>query len=381
MRTRSIHLFAHYLTFAGLLLAAPSIGHADLADLFQPGLPDWVSSTSSDDRSTDAWGQVDCTPAMLGDTFVGLLDINTDNDGILSAGRIPFPGGSNRLVIARNNSALVRDRVYVAYEHTTGALSASSQSVMSNNASLDRTILGLEKVFLDGQASLEIRLPFAAQRDFTFNRFSIQSDGEFGNVGLIGKLQIAKTERHAVSAGLAVQLPTGGDINGEFDSRTFIIENDAVIVSPFLAFVAAPDSKWFYQGFAQADFAAKGNTFSGLGQSTEFDTQSLLRLSGGGGRWFFRKNHGLLRGLAGLAELHFTTTLEDSDSTTLLNLQTASAQTLSNAAGHQSVLNLTSGLHLELPGKANARVGVNVPLLDDQRFHDATVMVQVNIPL
>jgi hypothetical protein len=140
MRTRFIHLTAHCLTFAGLVLAAPSVGHAELADLFQPGLPDWVSSMSSDDRPSDCWGPVDCTPAMLGDTFVGLLDINTDNDGILSAGRIPFPGGSNRLVIARNNSALVRDRFYVAYEHTTGALSASNQTVMSNNASLDRTI-------------------------------------------------------------------------------------------------------------------------------------------------------------------------------------------------------------------------------------------------
>jgi hypothetical protein len=201
---------------------------------------------------------------------------------------------------------------------------------------------------------------------------------------LIGKLLLAKTERRAVSAGLAVQLPTGGDITGQFDGNAFTIENDAVIVSPFLAFVATPDSNRFYQGFAQADFAAKGNTFSGLGKSTEFDGQSLLRLSGGGGgRWFFRKNHGLLRGLAGLAELHFTTTLEDSDSATLdnLNLNLASSQTLSNAAGHQSVLNLTSGLHLELPGKANARVGVNVALRGGQHFHDATLMVQVNLPL
>tara|TARA_R110002072_G_scaffold179059_1_gene335092 strand:- start:166104 stop:167054 length:951 start_codon:yes stop_codon:yes gene_type:complete len=316
---------------------------------------------------------------MLGDTFVSLLDINTDNDGILSAARIPFPGGSNRLVIARNNSALVRDRFYLAYEHTTGALNASSQTTMSNGANLDRTILGLEKVFLDGQASLEVRLPFAAQRDFTFNRFSIQSDGEFGNVGLIGKLQIVKTENKVVSAGIGLQLPTGGDVNGEFDGVIFAIENDAVVVSPFLAFAATPDSNWFYQGFAQTDFIAKGNTFSGLGQSSEFHSQSLLRLSGGGGRWFFRKNHGLLRGLAGLAELHFTTTLEDSDSTTLVSM--ARAQALSNADGHQSVLNLTSGLHLELPGSANARVGVNVPLRDHQRFHDATLMVQVNIPL
>ena len=242
---------------------------------------------------------------MFGDKFVGLLDIHTDNDGILSSARIPFPGGSNRLVIARNNSDLVRDRFYVAYEHTTGAMSASSQTATSANASLDRTILGLEKVFLDGQASLEIRLPFAAQQDFTFNRFSTQSDGEFGNIALISKLQLVKTQNKVISTGIAVQLPTGRDVTGEFDGRAFTIKNDAVIISPFMAFAAASDdSNWFWQGFAQTDYYAKGNTFSGLGQS-------VLRLSGGGGRWIFRKNDGLLRGLAGIAELHFTSTLED----------------------------------------------------------------------
>lgn len=319
---------------------------------------------------------------MFGDTFVGLLDVATDNDGVMGGARIPFPGGSNRLVIARNNSALTRDRFYVAYEHTTGAMSASSQAASITNASLDRTILGLEKTFFDDQASLEIRLPFAAQRDFRFNRFSIQSDGEFGNVALIGKLQLVKTRHRVISTGIAVQLPTGGDISGEFDGNAFTIENDAVVISPFLAFASASDcSNWFWQGFAQTDYYAKGNTFSGLGQSVEYDGQSLLRLSGGGGRWFFRKNNGLLRGLAGIVELHFTSTLDEADSTTFLNIPTASAQTLSNVDGYQNILNLTSGLHLELPGNANARVGVNVPLRGNERFHDATLMVQVNIGL
>ncbi len=382
MTRRSVLSTIPFVAVFGVLLASPSDGFADLSQVFRPGLPDWVSSPGGDECQQECWGPVDCTPTMFGDTFVGLLDVNTDNDGILGAARIPFPGGSNRLVIARNNSALVRDRFYVAYEHTTGAMSASSQSTSSTDASLDRTILGLEKAFLDGRASIEVRLPFAAQRDFRFNRFSIQSDGEFGNVGLIGKLQLVKTRNKVFSTGIAILLPTGGDISGEFDGNAFTIENDAIVISPFLAFASAAEgSDWFWQGFAQTDYYARGNTFSGLGQSVEHDRQSLLRLSGGGGRWFFRKNDGLLRGLAGIAELHFTSTLDEADSATFLNIPSASAQTLSNVDGYQNVLNLTSGLHLELPGKANARVGVNVPLRGDERFHDATLMVQVNIPL
>lgn len=118
----------------------------------------------------------------------------------------------------------------------------------------------------------------------------------------------------------------------------------------------------------------------GFGETVDYDSQSLLRLSVGGGRWFFHKNHGLLRGMAGIAELHFTSTLEDPDTAVILNVPMAKTQTLTNAAGNESILNLTSGLHIELPGNANARVGVNVPLLDD-RFHDATLMVQLNIGL
>jgi hypothetical protein len=192
MRTRSVRLSVRSFAVVGLLLLAPSAGFADLSVPLISSLPDWVSLTANKDRSPDYRGPVDGTPAMFGDTFVGLLDINTDNDGIRSAARIPFSGGSNRLVIARSNSDLVRDRFYVAYEHTTGSLSASSQAVTSSGASLDRTFLGLEKTFLDGQASVEVRLPFAAQRDFTFDRFSIQSDGVLGNVGLIGEVGIVE---------------------------------------------------------------------------------------------------------------------------------------------------------------------------------------------
>jgi hypothetical protein len=73
MRTRFIHLTSHCLTLAGLLLAAPRVGHADLTDLFQPGLPDWVSSMASDAGPSDCWGPVDCTstPTTTASSLLG----------------------------------------------------------------------------------------------------------------------------------------------------------------------------------------------------------------------------------------------------------------------------------------------------------------------
>lgn len=380
MRTVPFRSLVTTLLTGLLALTSACTAYADLEGLFHSGQTDWVTTSSTDDSCCSCCGPVDCTPEMFGDTFVGLLDIATDNDGIMSSARIPFPGGSNRLVIANNNSALIQDRFYVTVDHTTGSLSATSQGVSNNGASLDRTTLSIEKSFFDGMASLEVRVPFAAERRFTFNRFSIRNDGEFGNVSLIGKLQLSKSACKAVSAGVAVQLPTGGDIIGDYDGSQFTIENDAVYISPFVAFAATPDQNWFYQGFGQLDFAVKGNTLSGAGLSTEYDNQSLLRLSLGGGRWLFRRNCGLFRGLAGIAELHYTSTLEDADTVTQVNpMNISRIQVLTNSRNREDVLNLTSGLHLDLSDNANARVGVNVPLRDDQRFHDATLMVQVNI--
>ena len=381
MRTLSFRNAVMPVLFAVAALNLPTAARADLGWLFPSGSADWLSLKPIEDIQPARFSPVERTPEMFGDTFIGLLDVYTDNDGIESTAHLPFPGGSNRLVIANNNSALIQDRFYVTFDHVQGSLSATSQSASINGASLDRTTLGIEKSFFDQRFSLEVRLPFAAERDFTFSRFSVQNDGQFGNIGLISKLQLWKNESTVTSAGVAVQIPTGGDITGEFDGSRFTIENDAVYVSPFVAFATTPGNNWFYQGFGQIDVSASGNTFSGQGVSGEYDNQSLLRLSLGGGRWFFQRDDGLFRGLAGIAELHYTSTLEDSDPIVHANMMTARTQILSNTRNREDILNLTSGLHLELPGNANARVGVNVPLRDEQRFHDATLMVQVNIGL
>lgn len=343
---------------------------------FKSGGSDWYSP-QYDCRERP----VECTPAMLGDTFVGLPTLNNDNNAVLSGAGIPFPGGSDRTVVATNNSALTRSRAYVVYDHITGALRASGANAAAGTT-LDRAVLGLEYALADNAISLEVRVPVGAQRQLSSNDLLIEGGGELGNVSLISKFQLNRTSMAASSAGVAVTLPSADDVTGTIGGDPFRIDNKTILVSPYLAFATAPNENWFTQGFGQVDIAVKESDFvSATGQRGVVENQTLLRLSVGTGYWFFRKDADdccMFRGLAGLAELHYTTPLEDQDS--LLFTQAGLTQFLRNSANRDDVVNISSGFHMEFPC-ADARVGVNVPVRQSQRFHDTTLTVQLNFAL
>ena len=108
-------------------------------------------------------------PNMIGDGFVNLTDLFIQNDTNVGLATVPMAGGADRLVISRNNSARPQDRIYLHYGHLTGGLTGSANFPGVNRsevASLDRYVLGIERACLDGRASLEIRMPYASQRDF-----------------------------------------------------------------------------------------------------------------------------------------------------------------------------------------------------------------------
>ncbi len=67
-----------------------------------------------------------------------------------------------------------------------------------------------------------------------------------------------------------------------------------------------------------------------------------------------------LTGVAGLLELHYTSTLQDSD---VLNATQAGLPGFIVVAGNRrDLLNLTSGLHFQLGPASNLRIGAVTPL-------------------
>jgi hypothetical protein len=152
--------------------------------------------------------------------------------------------------------------------------------------------------------------------------------------------------------------------------------NEMIYIAPFLAWVAAPSSsRWFHQGFLQFEAAANasqvtvdgdgaalfldnGNPigfydfFTPVPQRVDLFAQPLMRLNLG---WGYMLAEGMHRSrpsqLAGLFELHYTTTLADANLsevplTVASSVGTVPLQTIEigNANNRVDILNASTGL-------------------------------------
>ena len=159
-----------------------------------------------------------------------------------------------------------------------------------------------------------------------------------------------------VSTGLGIELPTGDDVQARVGGNFYTVENDAVHLHPYLAALADDGRKWFYNGFVQLDVPLAGNDLrtTGIpGTAGTLNDQVLLHINAGAGYWLYRSpRRTCMTGLAGLLELHFTQTLDSTDSVVFSDPLPLTAGerslALSNRRNHYTLLNVTAGLHVEL---------------------------------
>lgn len=311
-----------------------------------------------------AAGGLASIPYMIGDTgagtcvaFSGLLDAELSHPTL----------ACGRLNIAENNSPLPTDRVYMSYRHFHNASPVSLYQFRESHH-IDRYMIGSERTLLDGMASWEIRLPITYQ--LTNNVITIFDDvsgaGDLvanpnretylGNLSIILKCLLIETRRFALSGGLGVTVPTAPDVRYQVGLRgevvytdapdfsidaltalSFDFSNETVYLAPFLSWLYAPGGKWFHQGFFQVETAANPsavtadgvslNTFQFLGTpigffdfafpgptTVDLHAQTLMRLNLGVGRVLLNNPRSdVLSRLVALAELHYTSTLNDAN--------------------------------------------------------------------
>ena len=329
-------------------------------------------------------------PFLLGDSFAPSIQIQTglssfhDEPSVL----LPQGGGATRAKIAENSAALPMDRVIFNYNHFHNAVDDFDQST---NA--DRFTLGFEKIIFDGLASVDVRLPLTANNDISTATFG-RNGSELGNLSVSLKALLSSDRDSAFVAGMTIDIPTGEGISATLNRDTtplnIVASNDALHLAPFLGFLFAPGDLFTHQGFLQIDVPTNANaiqfsdaspalvTTELLEQTLLYVDYSLSTLIYDAGR-SSRNGHDVRR-ISGLTELHYTTTLEDSDAV-LINtaLNTFSLTSLGNRL---DVLNLTLGLHTVLNNGTQLRFGTVTPLTDDDdRYFDFEVQAQVNIPL
>jgi hypothetical protein len=247
---------------------------------------------------------------------------------------------------------------------------------------------------------------------------------ELGNISLIFKSLLIERQAFALSGGLGVTLPTAQSVqydvglNGNVDYGNGLtadtisafqtdFANETVYVLPFMAWAYAPQqSRWFHQGFLQVEVAANPSTvsafgggayifsqdgvpFGSYGYSTgpgpvaspipvraDLHAQTLLRTNLGWGYnvWESRERDRYGRGaadrLAGLFEVHYTSTLQDAN---LSDIQISSINfntptdlqdiKIGNVNNRVDILNVTTGASLQL-GDTMFTAGVIVPVRD-----------------
>lgn len=327
-------------------------------------------------------------PDMFGDSFGSIsAQVRLTGTATNATGRnfvdLPIAGGSRQFK-NEHSRALPTDRVFGLYHHFQNALESTSSngSFRPANANIDRFTVGFEKTFFEGNASLEMRMPFSAPVSLSTpgSNYEMQSVGDLV-VTLKGLLY--SDESQAFAVGLAVGAPTGSDVDVNLPNSgpsSFTLYNDATHLIPFIAYQAAPTEDFFFNGFLQFDTPTNANSAQVRGpgptvSNLSVTNQTLMFADASFGYWWYRdpENEGL-SGLASVLELHYTTAVNDAD----IVADRSQIVTFGANTGHFDVVNLTLGLQANVGSSAIIRAGYVTPLRSSpHRFFDNEISVAV----
>ena len=242
--------------------------------------------------------------------------------------------------------------------------------------------MGFEKTFFDQRASIEVRVPFAstASSDLVADGTNGGGHAEFGDVNITLKALLYGGPVLSVAAGLGIATPTADDLRVSLADGTPLarINNDAVILTPYFAFLLTPTDRLFFQNWYEFSFDANGNDvlanpdFTGLRGVGRLNDQALFQLDAQLGYWLYRSAtpSGWLRGLAPFLELHYNSTMGRGDAVT------AGALTIGDRGSHLDELNLATGFSAQLGDDFLLSVGAVAPL---KGHEDRTFDWQVGI--
>jgi hypothetical protein len=390
-------------------------------------------------RSPPGRGRASRTPYMIGDSPLGPLNSNVSFDGVpLATLEHPIFDGY-RFNVAEANAAVPDDRVLLSYRHFHNA---STNAVMGSLSTVDveQFLAGFEKRLADGLLSIDFRVPVYRQlnSDLTIldgaggagNLPVADRDAEIGNLATTLKVLLASRDNWAISGGVSVNAPTADDavITQQYDAVALPIDggefastdpsesavlirsrfaNEIVNLTPFLAWSTANAAGAFSQGFLQIDVplnsaSASVEASGALEPDATYDTatvavtdfgqysqQTLLRLNLSAGYWLYRgSRQGLVRGLAGLCEMHYTASLDNPDRyvanlTTFEPVSVTAPSVPVNLRAGSSVddfnqVNLAVGCAADL-GRTLLTNGVIVPISDSpHRSFDFEYNLQLN---
>jgi hypothetical protein len=155
-------------------------------------------------------------------------------------------------------------------------------------------------------------------------------------------------------------------------------------VLPYIGFLHTWDELCFVTGFAQIDIATSGNEVivtngQQRGSLGYLNEQNLAYFDLSAGVWVWRDPFAeRLTSVAVMGEIHYTTTLQDSD---FINANVAGTPlNIGNPFNRQDIVNGTIAVQAEIANTTTFRVAGVFPLgsAPDERFFDSELQVQIN---
>jgi hypothetical protein len=295
------------------------------------------------------------TPSRLAAGTSSSTDILVEGGELIAhKGGLPVNAVRGAFRIGENESPRPTDRIYVAYNYFHD-VNQGIRVAGQERLDIHRQTLGVEKTFLNGDASIGLRLPFLqllgptnvdrqTVGDLTMIlKFALINNPiqDVGASGLLGG--------EVLSTGLVVTAPTGG-------SATFSADDPKVhpaVIQPFVGAIM-PMGRWYWQTFQSFAFPtdSRDTTFY-LGS---FQAGYLLYRDTTGTR--------TVRAITPVAELHINTPLNNRG---ILRLP----------IGQADVVSLTTGLSVGLGSRSMLNTGVNVPLTGPKPYA-VEAMVHLN---
>lgn len=303
-----------------------------------------------------------------------------------------------RVKLAENVSPIPRDRVYVNYSYFDNV------PLQPGGVNVNRVTPGVEKTFLDGNMSVELRTPFASTLDSTVSvsrtgdrsGLTNTDEAEFGNMTVYLKALLYSDDVWAWSTGIGASAPTANDqmIRDRTSGLTYIrVQNRSVHVLPFIGGLYTPNDRFFAQAFMQMEIDTNGNPVS----ATSFDTlgeptgnlsrigrptdYTFMYFDFSVGYWMFRDRTGdrWITGIAPMAEVHHNQSVKNAGGATGAVTQGTGTFTWDIPAGEAiSNTNAVVGVTSIVRDDATLTLGYAVPLYSDDSQFDGELRVNFN---
>jgi hypothetical protein len=319
-------------------------------------------------------------PNMWGDFGGGIGLIGVPQFGV--PGTVaPFSSGGTigHIKIGENNSPMPRCRVYFDYNFYNDPVLGVGD--------ISRYIFGFEHVFYDGLSSVELRAPFASTLSSDQVVSPLIDQGvEFGNLSVIGKVILWRDASCLVSGGLGIATPTADNSRMFLPDSTQVVNvnNDSVILQPFIAAMSTRHPQWFWQAFVEWTVDANGKPVEfdlldeGLTRVGVLQNATLMFVDLGIGYRLCENNFS--RGISAIHpifEIHYGTTIQNAD--------VVAAGGFAVSGNHTSrfdVVNLTLGADIVFGRNLHIRPAIVIPLSEgDNQLFDYEAGLQVNLQL